>query len=450
VLLQIVNDLLDLSKINAGKVVLEELPIELSRILEECTRLFAGAVASKGIGLIVRAPQREPRNLVGDPLRVRQILMNLVGNAVKFTERGEITVTAEVISAQATRATVHLAIADTGIGMDAATVARIFTPFTQADESTTRRFGGSGLGLAICRELAELMGGTICVESQPHVGSTFRVVLPLKLGEEANLRQPAQLSAQIRLRGHVLVVEDEPVNAAVSQGYLESLGCTSVWVKDGPEAIGRSAAERFDLILMDLNMPTMNGFEATALIRRTSAQRRVPIIALTAHDEASYREKCLHAGMDDMLSKPCTLEECARVLSRWLSKMEPQEPAPPLAGDLVDAAAVARLGSLRGNGQSNLFARLVDLFQTSSADAMEQLRAALETRDLVKGAAVCHKLASSAANVGAISFAGDVRHLEHLCAAGEAAAAQPLFEKVWRVYPALIEELSSLRLKASA
>jgi len=469
VLLQIVNDLLDLSKINAGKVVLEELPIELSRILEECTSLFAGAVASKGIGLIVHAPEHEPRNLVGDPLRVRQILMNLVGNAVKFTEHGEITVTAQVISMDSSHATVQLSVADTGIGMDAATVARIFTPFTQADESTTRRFGGSGLGLAICRELAELMGGTIAVESRPHEGSTFRVLLPLKLGADMYVRQPTQRSAEVRLRGRVLVVEDEPVNAAVSQGYLESLGCTSVWVKDGPEAIVRCMAERFDLILMDLNMPTMNGFEATALIRHKCAGRPLPIIAMTAHDEASYREKCLKAGMDDMLSKPCTLEECARVLSRWLPKLEagentaprvlgteapekmaPQDSVPARAGDLVDAAAVARLGNLRGSGQSNLFARLVDLFQAGSAEAMEQLRAAFETCDLTKGAAVCHKLASSAANVGAISFANDIRHLEHLCAAGEAAAARPLFEKVWTVYPALIEELSSLRLKVSA
>jgi signal transduction histidine kinase/ligand-binding sensor domain-containing protein/CheY-like chemotaxis protein/HPt (histidine-containing phosphotransfer) domain-containing protein len=448
VLLQIVNDLLDLSKINAGKVVLEELPIELSRILEECTSLFAGAIASKRIGLSVHAPEREPRNLVGDPLRVRQILMNLVGNAVKFTEHGEITVTADVVPVDAGHATVHLSVADTGIGMDAATVAKIFTPFTQADESTTRRFGGSGLGLAICRDLAELMGGTISVESQPKVGSTFRVVIPLKLGAEANLRQPTQRPAEIRLRGHVLVVEDEPVNAAVSQGYLASLGCTSVWVKDGHEAITRCASERFDLILMDLNMPTMTGFEATALIRQKSAEPRVPIIALTAHDEASYREKCLKGGMDDMLSKPCTLEECATVLSRWLDRAEVGE-SPAARDGLVDSVAVARLGSLR-SGQSNLFPRLVDLFQASSAEAMEQLRSAFETRDLVMAGAQCHKLASSAANVGALSFAADVRHLEHLCAAGEATSAQPLFEKVWTVYPALIEELSSLRRKASA
>ncbi len=444
VLLQVVNDLLDLSKINAGKVVLEELPIELGCILEECTSLFAGAAESKGIDLIVCPPVREPHNLYGDPLRVRQILMNLVGNAVKFTARGTIVVKADLGPVGPQVASVQLSVSDTGIGMDAATIDKIFKPFTQADESTSRRFGGSGLGLAICRELADLMEGTITVESRPQLGSTFQLTLPLKIGVQQPWQEPAPLprrrvriltrrpalaeslarhvlgfgltlipdegdesipvsnredvaivdadceqellnsrshtalraslvvvasSAAVRAQGleslvraeaivlkpvrrdalyealaaaidveprvsdaaailsvgrvsiggHVLLVEDDPVNAAVAQGYLAAFGCSSVWVEDGPEAVARNAAERFDLILMDLSMPTMDGFATTALIRqRTGAGRHIPIIALTAHDRASYRETCRQAGMDDMLSKPCTLEECAQVLRRWI------------------------------------------------------------------------------------------------------------------------------------
>jgi signal transduction histidine kinase/ActR/RegA family two-component response regulator len=446
VLLQIVNDLLDLSKINAGKIVLEELLVEPGRILEECASLFEGAIESKGIDLITCPPAREPCNLYGDPLRVRQILMNLIGNAVKFTSRGSIVVRADVEVNDAQSATVHFRVSDTGIGMDSDTIAKIFQPFTQADESTSRRFGGSGLGLAICRELAGLMRGSISVESQPQVGSTFRLTLPLKVGVEQSTREPAPLPArrvwimtqrpalaesllrhmsafglvpacvdldepapvgseddvivvdadgdpkllharerlapnaalvviaksaalqarhlQHRVRpeaivlepvrrdalyealaiatravpraadaaailnagesnlgGHVLLVEDEPVNAEVAQGYLSVLGCTSVWVSDGPAAIARNAAEQFDLILMDLSMPGMDGFATTAVIRQHAGTAgRIPIVALTAHDVGSYRDICLRAGMDDMLTKPCTLEEYEQVLRRLIPR----------------------------------------------------------------------------------------------------------------------------------
>ena len=596
VLLQIVNDLLDLSKINAGKVELEELPIELGRILEECTSLFAGAAHSKGIDLIVSPPGREPRNLVGDPLRIRQVLMNLVGNAVKFTARGEIVVRADVDPGESQVTTVRFSVADTGIGMDTAAIGKIFKPFTQADESTTRRFGGSGLGLAICRELTELMGGTISVESRPQVGSTFQFSLPLKVGmeqprhEQAPLpcryvrirtRRPAlaeslarhlsglgltiladggdgqgsvagdadveivdardeqdylkvcaaeprssrpalvviastaeveeqRLEALVgneslvlkpvrrdalyealgaalgvtsssadaaavlsiegaRVSGHILLVEDEPVNAAVAQGYLAALGCTSVWVKDGPEAVARAAAERFDLILMDLSMPTMDGFATTALIRQQMSRRsgpevlekgRVPIVALTAHDAVSYRETCLQAGMDDMLSKPCTLAQCAEVLGRWIprsgSTPAPETIAPPDGGTLsqVDSAAVARLrglsGGSHGSARVDLYSRLVDLFQGGSSDAMAQLRAALRTEDFKSAGAVCHKLASSAANVGALGFAKEVRQLEQLCRAGNGAEARPVFERLWMAHPSLMETLLECQLRASA
>src|SRR6185437_799880 len=253
VLLRIVNDLLDLSRAQAGKVALEALPIDLDRILDECASLFSATVQAKGIRLTVRPPARDRQGsegltFIGDPFRIRQIVMNLVGNAVKFTEQGEVLVRADLEVSGAERAAVNIAVSDTGIGMDAATLEKIFQPFTQADESTSRRFGGSGLGLAICRELAQLMGGCITVESTPGAGSTFRVRLPLDLSAAASApaataREPAGHTADAStgaIGAHVLLVEDEPVNAAVAQGYLEALGCTSVWTKDGAEALARS------------------------------------------------------------------------------------------------------------------------------------------------------------------------------------------------------------------
>ncbi len=482
VLLQIVNDLLDLSRVQAGKIKLESLPIDLGRILEECTSLFAATVQAKGIELVAREPRgglpADGRPLLGDPLRIRQILMNLCGNAVKFTEQGRIVVEATVATAGADRAEVQLSVADTGIGMDATTVGKIFEPFTQADESTSRRFGGSGLGLAICRELAELMGGRITAESAPGVGSTFRVFLPLALGTAQRTLEtaatgpmaagsPLAASPVESIGGRVLLVEDEPVNAAVAQGYLESLGCDYVWTKDGAEAIARSAAERFDVILMDLNLPGFDGFATTRLIReRAPGSARVPIIALTAHDAGRVRDRCLAAGMDDVLTKPYTLEACAQMLRRWIprgTRVSGQQPrgGEPRSADArsaepanslstVDGAVVARLRTARAPGRSDLYSKLVDLFRAGSTGALAELGAALERGDLSAARAVCHKLKSSAANVGAAAFSHDVRRLEQLCAAGDCAAANELHGRLKAAHPALIAQLETLRFEEIA
>ncbi|HEY2590626.1 MAG TPA: ATP-binding protein, partial [Steroidobacteraceae bacterium] len=498
VLLRIVNDLLDLSRAQAGKVSLEALPLDLERMLEECTTVFAATVQAKGIELIARPPSgawpRAGRELLGDPLRVRQILMNLIGNAVKFTERGRVVVEALIEPCEADRATMQLSVCDTGIGMDAATVGKIFDPFTQADESTSRRFGGSGLGLAICRELAELMGGRITVESAPGKGSTFRVFLPLAVGglQPSRAGQPfgsdqpvdaAQAPAEPRaIGGRVLLVEDEPVNAAVAQGYLETLGCECVWTKHGAEAVARSAAERFDLILMDLNLPGIDGFATTQLIRdRARGGSRTPVVALTAHDAGRVRDRCLAAGMDDVLTKPYTLEACGQLLRRWIRRddeahsadshgaephraaphratphrAEPRDAAPsplqpPESLSRVDAEVVARLRAARAPGRADLYGKLVELFRASSAGALAALGAALDLGDLASARAICHKLKSSAANVGAGVFSQHVRRLEQHCSSGDSAGAREIYERLKASHPALVEELETLRLEEIA
>jgi len=494
VLLRIVNDLLDLSRAQAGKIALETLPIDLERILDECANLFSATTQAKGIRLNVRPPapgRGAPAGgtLIGDPFRIRQIVMNLVGNAVKFTEQGEIRLLADVAVAGSGRATVHIAVSDSGIGMDAATVEKIFQPFTQADESTSRRFGGSGLGLAICRELAELMGGRITVESTPGVGSTFHVHVPLAVSAKRPEAAPAATSTGMNgggsrladgaIGGHVLLVEDDAVNAAVAQGYLEALGCSHVWTKDGAEALARSATERFDLILMDLNMPGFDGYETARLMRsRAGAGRRVPIVALTAHTPSQVRARCEAAGIDDVLSKPYTPEDCEQLLRRWLTPnsapqaavrgtspavQPPADPgkatggsdetrAPP-ADDLarLDNATVVRLRGVAAPGRrTDLYTRLVELFRTGSSTALGELEAALRGGDLTAARATCHKLKSSAANVGAMAFSEDVRRLEKLCAAGDSAAAWSAFERLRAAHPALISELTALERKESA
>jgi CheY-like chemotaxis protein len=258
------------------------------------------------------------------------------------------------------------------------------------------------------------------------------------------------------MSGHVLLVEDEPVNAAVAQGYLSALGCTSVWVEEGPEAVARSTAERFDLILMDLSMPIMDGFATTALIRqREGASRRVPIVALTAHDAANYRGICLSAGMDDLLTKPYTLEECAQLLRRWIGSKTDRPAETELrpsrdALSSVDPTAVAGLRNLRPGKHVDLYSKLVELFRVSSSKSLAELCAALESRDYKTAAAVCHKLASSAANVGALVFAKDVRVLGQMCIAGDDVAAHELHADLQTAHPALLEELMRLQVRESA
>jgi len=370
--------------------------------------------------------------------------------------------------------------------MDAATVEKIFQPFTQADESTSRRFGGSGLGLAICRELAELMGGRITVESTPGTGSTFRLFLPLQLSAaQAATAATAEKAGDLAgtasgaIGAHVLLVEDEPVNAAVAQGYLEALGCTSVWTKDGAEALARSATERFDLILMDINMPAFDGYETAKLMReRAGSGRRVPIIALTAHTPNQVRARCEAAGIDDVLSKPYTPEDCERMLRHWIPRdREPRVAVQPGRGPVVetqgrgnatanagetgateaaedlsrlDQATVARLRGAGAKGRPNLYSRLAALFRTGSTAALDELRVALHAGDMTAARAICHKLKSSAANVGAMAFSEDVRRLEQLCAGGDAASASSTYERLRSAHPALIAELAAFEQRETA
>jgi CheY-like chemotaxis protein len=283
-------------------------------------------------------------------------------------------------------------------------------------------------------------------------------VLAAATDTASELTEPAIVAAILggSIEGHVLLVEDEPVNAAVAEGYLTTLGCSWVWVKSGAEALARSSTERFDLILMDLSMPDLDGFATTALIRKQEGQRqRVPIVALTAHSSTDYRDRCLQAGMDDILSKPCTLEECERVLRRWMAGMRAPSDRPAGVQDdsewtRIDEMAVRRLQNLRSSGPADLYPKLVNLFGTSSTASMEQLAIALRASDLSIAAAVCHKLASSAANVGAPAFGHKVRELEKLCAAGDATQALSLYNRLAGVLPALLSELHSRKSAVNA
>ena len=325
-LLDLIDDVLDFSKIEVGKMELRTSDYDLSVLVRELNEAFGVAASNKGLALSFSIDKTMPKALHGDMPRVRQVLTNLVGNAIKFTDQGQVTVRVS----QEANATWRIAVTDTGIGMAPHECELVFNAFAQADGSHSRRFGGTGLGLAISKQLIELMGGTISVTSAQGVGSTFAIVLPYVAAHATLPSRSATGAPRARggavhdMRGHVLLAEDNLVNQLVARAFLEERGLTVTVADTGVAAVERTAERTFDLVLMDCQMPEMDGFEATAEIRRrgTSAHAKssthVPIIALTANAIAGDRERCLAAGMDDYLAKPFSREQLSTVLERWL------------------------------------------------------------------------------------------------------------------------------------
>jgi CheY-like chemotaxis protein len=258
-------------------------------------------------------------------------------------------------------------------------------------------------------------------------------------------------------RGHVLIVEDEAINAAVAQGYLAELGYSSVWVANGAAAIARKSVEHFDLILMDLNMPGLDGYATASLIRRSERiGEHIPIVALTANHASDYRDSCVKAGMDDILGKPYTVDQCAALLSRWVQQKSgpssghdaARNPANTASG--VDTATVRSLRDIPGSGRVDLYARIVAIFRQSSVQALSQISAALAAEDLATARAIAHKIKGGAASVGALEFSNLLGELEQACRAGDAARAQSLYVTLTAAHPKLVAELAESTARASA
>jgi signal transduction histidine kinase/ActR/RegA family two-component response regulator len=339
-LLTIINDVLDFSKIEAGKLTLERAILNPRLIVEDTLRLLSVTARNKRLTLTGTVAPDVPMHLAGDPGRLRQVLLNLVGNAIKFTERGTVTVAVSVEASTDDAVVLRMAVTDTGVGLSPAQQARLFQSFSQADASTTRKFGGTGLGLAISRQLAELMDGAIGVTSEAGRGSTFWFTARLARTSEAELAaassaagSPDGLEPSRPLS--VLLAEDTPVNQLVASRMLKKLGHRVELAGNGAEAVAAVARGRFDVVLMDCLMPDVDGYEATTRIRAAERVGRVPIVALTASATVEDRERCLAAGMDDFLSKPVKLAELARALARATRTAEPAD------ADPVDAAPLA-------------------------------------------------------------------------------------------------------------
>jgi CheY-like chemotaxis protein len=329
-LLAVINDILDISKIEAERLTLERISFKLSMVLENLLSLIGQKVTDKGLMLRVNlSPDVSRLTLQGDPLRLGQVLLNLVANALKFTAEGAITVRARMSEESPTDVLLRWEVIDTGIGIAAEDQKRLFTAFEQADGSMTRKYGGTGLGLAISKRLVTMMGGEIGVDSQPGSGSTFWFTVRLGKAPTVNgAVSPAptfsQDSAETRLRtqfsgARILLAEDEPINQEVSRGVLEDVGLAVDLAEDGVQAVELAKQNRYALILMDMQMPHLNGVDAAKAIRALPGYAEIPILAMTANAFDEDRQVCIEAGMNDHIGKPVDPDKLFETLLKWLS-----------------------------------------------------------------------------------------------------------------------------------
>lgn len=420
-LLSVINDVLDFSKIEAGKLNLESADFELQPVLRESFELVAMTAHGSGLELKVSlAPDLAPF-VRGDALRIRQIVVNLLSNATKFTHRGSVTLRASTEAVGPDRVRLRVQVQDTGIGIEASAIARIFLPFGQADSSTTRVFGGTGLGLAICKHLCESMGGNIGCTSQLGLGSQFWFTLELPIGSAPAAAIAPDFSAPVRAHGKVLVAEDNRINQVIAQRLIEALGVQVEVVSDGEAAVAAAQTGGFDVVLLDCQMPKLDGFEAARRIRRLpGAAGRVPIVAVTASVLPSDHEQCALAGMDQILLKPLHAEDLRQAILRRLpaSRRNTSEIVAVTKHPELPVIDVSVLADLKRAGGREVVRTVIALFEESASESAAELRAAQQ--DMLTLAQLAHRQRGTAGSVGARSLAASLSRLENAAHAGQA------------------------------
>jgi PAS domain S-box-containing protein len=450
-LLGLINDILDFSKIEAGKMELQSVDFSLRQTVAEVLEMLLEPAQRKGLRLTVSTSSEAPDSLIGDPMRLQQILVNLTANAIKFTEEGDVSISVSCAEQGASSALLLFEVKDTGIGVPAEAQSAIFNSFSQADGSATRRYGGSGLGLAIAKQLSEMMGGQIGLKSVRGTGSVFwftvRMLIQASLGfdssESISPNEGALTPEHAGIPLRVLLAEDNRVNQEVARAMLETIGCRVDVAGDGGEAVAAVARATYAIILMDCQMPKMDGYEATRLIReweKSKAERgekfgRLPIIALTAHAMKGDRERCLDAGMDDYLSKPYKLKDLCDVLAQHGRAkqlcVEQSGQSAASAGELtaspaasvngieeplsttpVERSVLDRLRGLQIKGAPDVVASIINIYIANSPVLLREVHRALEAGDSETLQRASHTLKSSSANVGALSLSEMCRDLE--------------------------------------
>jgi PAS domain S-box-containing protein len=439
-LLALIDDILDLSKIEAGKITLENRCFNLREMVSEVVQLLSVQASSKGLSIVSHVSPSMPC-VRGDAHRLRQVLNNLTSNAIKFTAQGEVTLVAKLVNEHQGKASVHFAITDTGIGIKPEQAATLFTPFTQADASTTREYGGTGLGLAICKQLVEMMGGSIVLESGEGTGSTFSFMLlfeivieepeveqttnsELSVGQDIENDRPIATSGAIEDSGRevrILVAEDNSVNRMVALAQLGKLGYKADAVENGAEAVGAVQSGKYDLVLMDCEMPIMDGYEATHWIRESS-NPRIPIIAVTAHAMSGDQAGCSLAGMNDFVSKPVDLQRLAEVLAKWCPGSVPKVDVPTAEQTITETGILvfdADSLLMRLMGDRQLATAILQGFIEDFPARLNGLREQLLTANRSGVRLQAHALKGSAATVSADSLSACALKIERAASAGE-------------------------------
>ncbi len=459
-LLVLINDILDFSKIEARKLSLEFIEFALPTLLQHVAGLFTPQAAEKNIQFhcyFDPAAETQLQRLQGDPHRLQQILVNLVSNAIKFTETGQVILSAEIAHQTADQTVVRLVVRDSGIGIPAEKLKLIFESFTQADGSTTRQYGGTGLGLTICKQLVELMGGHINVSSEVGAGSAFEVTIPFQstgsneskanIAKEDEQRISPDKSASAAppipgVSAKILLVEDNPVNQRLGVKLLQKAGHQVQTANNGRMACEMVEQGSFDLILMDVQMPEMDGFEATAILRARPELAHLPIIAMTAHALTGDRERCLTAGMDDYITKPLKVEDLSSAINRWMKHNMPQPHVQEI--EPVDLPVLQKLT----DGDNEFLQELVELFLADAPERLARLQAAVAVASAKDIRSEAHGLKGSSGNLAATVMQQQMADIEMLAVRNELTtipnllpAAEAEFARVQQFFQKVLEQL---------
>ncbi|MCG2578177.1 EAL domain-containing protein [Dechloromonas sp. XY25] len=446
-LLELINNILDFSRLEAGRMEVDACDFQMRPLVDGVMNMFHTLAAQKNIALADCVAADVPPTLTGDPARIRQVLINLLGNALKFTERGSVTLTVECIDEGRQ---LRFSVRDTGIGIAKELQSVIFDSFTQADTSTTRRYGGSGLGLSICKQIVRLLGGEIGVDGTPGEGSNFWFTTPCVSSSSVATPTPQPDNDKpVNRSGHILIAEDNATNQLVAAGMLRMLGCTYGIAKNGIEAVAAWREGGWDLILMDCSMPEMDGFQATEAIRSQEAAgaRRTPIIAMTANTLPADIEHCKAAGMDDHLPKPLTLDTLATRLEHWLNWHADLVPpadtadAPANGNAPLDTAVLKRLREILGTSVSEA----IRPFLEDVPNYLVELENGIAEGNATTLRNVSHVIKGAASNLGAVAMAGVAREMELRAEAGVLSEASELLLRLRTEFaviePALMSEL---------
>ena len=430
-LLGLINDILDFSKIEAGKMDMEHIDFHLDDVLNNISTLITMKAQEQGLELIFKTPSTTPRFLVGDSLRLGQVLINLSNNAVKFTEKGSVTIETELVDETPEKVTLQFAVRDTGIGLTQEQIGKLFQSFSQADTSTTRKFGGTGLGLTISKRLVEMMDGKIWVESEPGEGSSFIFTASFGRGDESLAASRASSGKDLdkdslrSIQGaRILLVEDNEINQQVAQEILAGAGFIVDIANNGKEGVEMVMASAYDVVLMDVQMPVMDGYEATRNIREIAEYKDLPILAMTASAMVSDVEQATQAGMNAHVAKPIDPPQLFATLAQWIKpgerdipdhlvakqeeSLQEQEDELPLSLPGIDV----KTGLSRVGGNQKLYLNLLSKFRKNQGTSISEITSALENGDIELATRLAHTIKGVSGNIGAIELHAAAADLE--------------------------------------